>query len=705
MLRPLLFASFLVTSGAVAFAQTAQQAAVRVEAAVQASPPAIVFTWPAEAGATSYTVRRRAPGSLVWGVPAAVPGGGSATTWTDAAVATGARYEYWFQRAGSPAGNGFATAGIAADAIEDRGKVVLLVDASKVASLGGRLDRLVEDLVGDGYGVLRHDVAPGTSVPAVRALVAADYAAHLGQVTTVFVLGHVPVPYSGSIAPDGHVPDHYGAWPADVFYGEMNGLWTDTSVNNIGASRVENRNVPGDGKFDQSSLPSDVDLGVGRVDFANMPSFAAGEDALLAAYLDKDHDWRHKAFTAGQQAVIDDNFGWFGGEAFAASGWRAFSALVGTANVVAADYFGTLNVSSGPGHVWSNGCGGGWFSGASGVGSTTDFAASGNRTVFTMLFGSYFGDWDSTDNFLRAPLCQGWTLASVWAGRPHWQFHPMALGASLGQCARLSQNDTSAAGLSSRSVHVALMGDPTLRQHVIAPPTAAAVADLWPAASLGWNASADPVAGYHVYRAASPGGPFVRISPAVVAGTTFVDAAPLAGPSTYMVRAIRLETAPTGTYWNLSQGSFASVTLPTAPASHTAYGSGCHGVSIAVSPAPVSTPTAGTLLTYTVSGVPETSPGSGVHFGVTIVSPWPNPSGTPLDSLGLPGCVLWVGGLDILAAFVGSSPVQSTPLTVPPGMPGGSQFFATAIVLVDPGTLNPFGGAMAGGIASSVNAF
>ena len=59
-----------------------------------------------------------------------------------------------------------------------------------------------------------------------------------------------------------------------------------------------------------------------------MPSFAAGETALLQQYLDKDHDYRHKAFAVDQRAVVDDNFGWFGGEAFAASGWRNASSTI-----------------------------------------------------------------------------------------------------------------------------------------------------------------------------------------------------------------------------------------------------------------------------------------------------------------------------------------------------------------------------------------
>jgi hypothetical protein len=61
--------------------------------------------------------------------------------------------------------------------------------------------------------------------------------------------GHVPVPYSGNFNLDGH-DYHFGAWPADVFYGDMDGVWTDSSVTQTIASDPRNWNVPGDGKFD-----------------------------------------------------------------------------------------------------------------------------------------------------------------------------------------------------------------------------------------------------------------------------------------------------------------------------------------------------------------------------------------------------------------------------------------------------------------------
>src|ERR1019366_1270262 len=140
------------------------------------------------------------------------------------------------------------------------------------------------------------------------------------NVNTVFVFGHIPVPYSGDVAPDEHT-DHQGAWPADTFYANLRGSWGDSSVRDTSASDTRNWNVLGDGKFDPSLLPSNVTLQVGRVDLANLPAFAQNETALLRQYLVKDHNFRIKLTTAKPRGLIDDNLGLLSGEAPAVNGW------------------------------------------------------------------------------------------------------------------------------------------------------------------------------------------------------------------------------------------------------------------------------------------------------------------------------------------------------------------------------------------------
>jgi hypothetical protein len=548
-----LAAAALVLWAAAAGAQVASDLAVEVSATVQKSPPRITLSWPSFASAVSYTVYRKSYGATDWGTSiATLPAG--ATSYQDNAVSVGARYEYQVYR-GSGA-YGYLASGIEATLVEGRGTVVLVVDDTYTANLTNELSRLQDDLVGDGWTVLRHDVSRNASVPSVKALIVADYNADPVNVKAVFLFGHVPVPYSGDIAPDGH-SNHVGAWPADMYYGNMTGTWTD--VQDFPDSQPGRQsNHPGDGKFDQSYAPSDIDLEVGRVDLQNMPAFAPKTELdLLRQYLDKDHNFRHKIITAQPRGLIDDNFGYFGGEAFASTGWRAFSAFFGASNVFALDWFTTLNTNS---YLWAYGCGGGSYTSASGVGSTSNFAATDTQTVFTMLFGSYHGDWDVQNNFLRAPLATTtYGLTCAWAGRPPWYFHHMGMGEEIGYSTRLTQNNTGLYWYSwSRSIHIALMGDPTLRMHAVAPVSGLLATPIAGGFALSWTASPDTVIGYHVYRSTSPSGPFTRVNGSLITATTYQDTGIPQGTYIYMVRAVKLETSSSGSYFNPSQGIFAS---------------------------------------------------------------------------------------------------------------------------------------------------
>jgi hypothetical protein len=239
------------------------------------------------------------------------------------------------------------------------------------------LTRLQQDLVGDGWTVLRHDVARNDSVPNIKAIIKTDYTADPANVKAVFLFGHVPVPYSGNICPDEHSPDHKGAWPADVYYGDVNGAWTDSSVNTTSAADSRNWNVPGDGKFDQSNIPSNVELMVGRVDLANMPGKLVwngpatfpSEVELLRQYLNKDHNFRHVINYLPRRGLIYDGFGDYGGYAFAASSWRNMVPFFGlganTYLTTAGTWLDTLHAN---GYEVTYGCGAGQYTGINGLG-------------------------------------------------------------------------------------------------------------------------------------------------------------------------------------------------------------------------------------------------------------------------------------------------------------------------------------------------
>src|SRR5947207_1300089 len=476
--------------------------AVQLSAVVQSAPPQITLSWPQDSTATpnSYTVYRKAPGASSWGSGTTLPG--SATSFVDSGVALGIAYEFAVvKNAGTYNGYGYLQSAINLPLVDSRGKVVLVVESTYAGNLSAELTRLQQDLAGDGWTVLRHDVGRNDSIGSVKNLIKADYNADPAKVKAVFLFGHVPVPYSGQLNPDGHA-DHVGAWPADVYYGEMDGNWTDSSVNfqqtvnTDPADAARLSNVPGDGKFDQTTIPSEVELQVGRVDLANMPgrlvwggpaSFPS-ELELLRNYLNKDHKFRTGQIAAPRRAVLHDSFGVRSGEAFAASGYRSLSALLGASAITSLPDKGTwIPTLQNNNYLWAYGCGAGSYSSIGGLGNTGQYqdgttpemVQADIKTVFTMLFGSWLGDWDSEDNIMRGVLAtQTEGLTSCWSGRPHWFFHHMGIGENIGFCARLTQNNgpsglyrnqiNSAAG----QIHVALMGDPTLRMHSVAPPSA-----------------------------------------------------------------------------------------------------------------------------------------------------------------------------------------------------------------------------------------
>jgi hypothetical protein len=365
--------------------------AVEVSAVVSTNPPQVTLSWPGDVEATGYIVERRLPSPYSWTQIGTV--NATDNTFVDGSVTVGSSFEYHIKKTtkvGYVTGQGYILAGINAPLVENRGKVVLIVDDTHASTLALELARLQQDLVGDGWMVLRHDVAPTGSVTSVKGLIKADYEADPANVKAVFLIGHVPVPRSGDILPDGH-PTHEGAWPADSYYGEMDGVWTDEVVNTTVAVRSENHNIPGDGKFDQGTIPNDLKLAVGRVDFANMTGFSnkvpsRSEVDLLRQYLNKDHKFRHGRLNLPRRGLVCDNFGNFGGEAFAANGWRSFAPMFGGGTTFKAQpwrFFSTLNID---GYLWSYGAGFSDYIFCDGIGSSDDFALNNIKTSRTTFF-------------------------------------------------------------------------------------------------------------------------------------------------------------------------------------------------------------------------------------------------------------------------------------------------------------------------------
>jgi hypothetical protein len=67
----------------------------------------------------------------------------------------------------------------------------------------------------------------------------------------------------------------------------------------------------------------------------------------------------------------------------------------------------------------------------------------------------------------------------------------------------------------------------------------------------------------------SPEGPFSRITDTLVSATNYTDAEVVPGNYFYMVRGVRLETNPSGSYYNASEGVIANANVVAQPLSIT----------------------------------------------------------------------------------------------------------------------------------------
>jgi hypothetical protein len=478
------------------------------------------------------------------------------TTFIDTEAEPGEIYEYiiWDNPplGYGPERSGYLTSGIEVDESSDRGILILLYDTTYLIHFLSEFNMFKQDLIGDGYRVKEIPVDRNDNVPYIKELIVQTYNEDTVNTNTLFIFGHVPVPYSGSQWLDGHT-DHHGAWPADTYYADINGIWTDSTVNSTNSTYSWCTNHPGDGKFDQNTIPSLVELAMGRVDFHALPVFQESEEELLRLYLIKDHQYRHGIITQPKRALIDDQMGWGN----SSNAWINMATLVDPDSVYEEAY---LSMSD-DGYLISSAFGFGTWWSMSGVLNHYDYALNDIQSIFTFSFGSYFGDWDSWDGLLRCALGSGTVLTNVWTGRPGWKYNSMSMGKTIGYCAKRSMNARSFTAyenmMYNRNRAMALMGDPTLRIHILAPPAELIATGFGNEVELVWQASNDNVLGYDIYRKGNGTEHYARINQEPVEQLSYIDLSlSQAGEYMYMVRAVRLETSQTGTYYNRSQGIF-----------------------------------------------------------------------------------------------------------------------------------------------------
>lgn len=482
---------------------TARDCAIMIDAQVTMGlQTTVTLNWNRNEQAKQYIIYKKELGGSFTGSPIAQLD--SITySWTDSQVEEGKIYEYKIignsigriNNGGNPLDVQYLASGYKAVSVNATpykgGRLLILVDSTMKDELSMYIDRFIEDISREGWTYILHYVPraedfDGIKVRQVKSLILEEW--NKKEFDNIFLVGRVPVPYSGDIVPDGHTNNHRGAWPADMYYGSMvEGYWTDVSVNSTSAP-ARTQNIPGDGKFDISSLYNNqgqivitTQAGVGRVDFYKMSLFEKSEVELLQAYFDKDHAFRTGMVEVENKALIDNNFAAssiLG--AFAWSGWANFASVIGKDNIVAGDWIKASREENlqDKTYIMAFGDGGGSYTSSSGVGTSANFAENNLNAVFSILFGSYFGDWDVDNNLMRSALAsEPSILTCSWSGRPHWYYHHLGLDYPIGYSTKVTLNNTLdyvpmlimnngqltfPEGLLLQ-VHTSLLGDPTLK--------------------------------------------------------------------------------------------------------------------------------------------------------------------------------------------------------------------------------------------------
>lgn len=536
-------------------------------------PDAMVEVQRADLGSTQWTTLEKGVGF---------------DTVIDRTVATGVAYQYRVLTNGRNS-QLTATAGIRLPPVENRGTAGLVVDRTLADALGPELRRWEQDLVADGWRVRRWDVPRHVdeawsentnAIAEIRARIQEAWKEDSSSLRALFLVGHVPIPYSGMRAEDLHTgprDNHFGAWPSDHYYADADGLWTDKDAypTYLAPTRFPiTRNDPGDGKFDTDWVGANekgerrVEMGWGRIDFFNMPAFGRGRDAeieLLKRYLDKDHRYRQGEMPAAARTVIGPYFFNYADLSMFDSAYRTGSRLFGFNEETF--YEGDLfRIPEGRAVVWGFQSGGGAIDrirdGMREMVTTARLAEPRNeaRVHFAMLMGSWFGDWSvGENNLLRAITAStDYGLAAIWVRFTEWHLDVMARGGTLAEAQVYTANEVLRYNDPNRGTTrtLAILGDPTLRLFSLARPRNLRGDRSGDTVRLNWQGSEVPgPLGYLVYRTSgAAGSSYVRLTPEPLSRTSFRDNEAPAG-ATYLVRVAQLVETGSGSFTNLSQGA------------------------------------------------------------------------------------------------------------------------------------------------------
>jgi hypothetical protein len=494
----------------------------------------------------------------------------SNTTFTDTTIVSGKEYEYKFivfTGLSNPSkALGYLSFGINVPKKTTRGHILVVLDDRFIQSLAPEIAQLQEDLQSDGWKPNVLQVSKDSSVTFVKHKI--DSLQNIQLLSAIYLVGHIPVPYSGSLNPDGHT-EHKGAWATDLYYVSNQSGWTDNTVNTANTKYPSANNVPGDGKFDLSFLSQNIRCPISRIDFFNLPSQSNSEVTMLANYLKEASNYKRGQTMVKDAGLIDNQLINFN-EGFASNGYRNFTSLMRDTLTKG----NMLTKLSGETYKWTYAVGYGTDTSISNIASISSLKNTNYKGIFSMVFGSYFGDWNSQNNLMRSLLADGKMLTTCWAGRPNWFFHHMGLNYPIALSAARSINNGAGwsslnstkydiAGLSQNYIHMALLGDLSLRQNhkPIATNVIAAFDTKTATIKLTWDLpAATNIAEVEIYKYIDSLNAYVLEANLSGFVQEYTDTL-IKARNNYFMRYISLDTTTCGSYYNNSLGAYINMDI------------------------------------------------------------------------------------------------------------------------------------------------
>ena len=550
------------------------------DAVVTLSPPSVTIHFLDAAANTTQTTnvyRRHLYGTGAdWNLVASGLAAETAS-WTDNNVALGDVWEYQVKRLhGVSFSTGYIAATVGYDQTNYRGRMILLVADNIVSGLPAKYAELKKDLTGDGWYVQELVVAKATDwdaadkVITIRSMVQNIYnnAPVNDKPKQLFILGHVPLPRAGlnGQTPDDHI-QNAGARGADTYYADVDGNFTDVSTYNPGGlSSPYAVNLPGDYKWDQENIPSELEMAFGRIDFTDIASYSGTELGFTDQYLTRLH--HYKQVDAGFNMGTKTGF-YLGYDNSNDGSYRSLPAISGANNVY-------QNTSALPHPQWVQ------QNGPFSVYMQNRFAPqTGEWDTYGMNAAVYtsdqsywgFGDVPEGNQYskIRSILCaNSKCVMIIWTTMAINIFHQTGAGESIGMaCKQIMDHNATNQKLEKPSspfdtpafwnrTQFELYGDPTIRLQQVVPASSPQIASgAGNSIVLQWTASPDNnITGYHIYKSSSEFGQFNKISGTTpVVATTFTDNDPHAG-EWYMIRAVKQQTTGSGIFFNPAQGIF-----------------------------------------------------------------------------------------------------------------------------------------------------